>query len=112
MALNEKLKIAKVTEEITGYLLERGYTDISISLKKKDIETEFIIIVTSIGEDLEEVFKKDLYCCREIGLEEYGVDQLHQNCVCSLDTLGMLVDHYKVVKNENEYKIMLYRNIT
>lgn len=111
MALNEKLKIAKVSEEIIGYLLDRGYDDIELSLKKKESETEFLITVSSIGEDLEAVFKNDLYCCREVGLEEYGVDQLHHNCVCSLDTLGMLVDRYEIKREEDYYIITLYRVI-
>lgn len=109
MALNEKSKTAKITEEITGYLLERGYTNITISIASKDTETSFNIEVEEIGEDLVEIFKTDLYCCREIELEEYGVDQLHQNCVCSMDTLGMMIDTYEIYKQNQKYQITLHR---
>jgi len=110
MALHEKLKSAKIIEEITGYLLERGYKSLDISLRINQTETTFLIEVEDKEEDLVQVFKQDLYCCREIELEEYGVDQLHHNqCTCTMNTLGMLVDHYEITKENNKYIITLHR---
>lgn len=110
MVLHEKQKISKITEEITSFLLERKYKDISISLSIKEDETTFILKVKEQGEDLFKVFREELYCCREIELEEYGVDHLHNDdCVCTLNTLGMLVDTYEIKKEEDIYTITLHR---
>lgn len=112
MALHEKQKTAKITEEITSYLLDRGYKDFSVGINMLDKETVFTLNVKDIGEDLIQVFREELYCCREIELEEYGVDHLHNDdCVCTLNTLGMLVDKYSIEKNEDEYTVKLYRLI-
>ncbi len=109
MVLHEKLKSAKITEEITGYLLDRGYKKLSINLELNKNESKFVIKVADIGENLIDVFKQDLYCCREIELEEYGVDHLHNECTCSLNTLGMLVDDYEIELVNGEYVIILHR---
>ena len=109
MVLHEKLKSAKITEEITGYLLDRGYYKLSIDIELNKEESKFIIKVANKGENLIEVFKNDLYCCREIELEEYGVDHLHNECVCSLNTLGMLVDDYEIELVNDHYIITLHR---
>lgn len=109
MVLHEKLKTAKITEEITGYLLERGYYKLSIDIELNKQESKFVITVEDKGENLIDVFKNDLYCCREIELEEYGVDQLHNECVCSLNTLGMLVDGYEIELKNGKYEIILHR---
>ena len=110
MVLHEKQKIAKITEEIVSFLLERKYKDISVNLSIKDDETAFTLIVKEQGEDLFKVFKEELYCCREYELEEYGVDHLHNDdCVCTLNTLGMLVDTYEIKLEKDIYTIVLHR---
>jgi len=110
MALHEKQKTAKITEEITSYLLELGYKDFSVKISMTKEQTIFTLDVPDIGNDLIKVFKEELYCCREIELEEYGVDHLHNDdCVCSLNTLGMLIDEYSIKKENDVYKIKLIR---
>lgn len=110
MALHEKLKNAKIVEDISGYLLDKGYKHISLEIDILDHETRFTITVKSIGEDLIALFEKDLYCCREIELEEYGLDQIHdQDCACTLKTLGMLVDSYDIELENDVYHIAFHR---
>lgn len=110
MSFKERMKYAKINEEISAYLIDRGYTDLSININIKEEETLFTVTVEKQQEDLIEVFKKDLYCCREVELEAYGWDNLHaEDCVCTMNTLGMLVDNYEIRLDENRYIITLHR---
>ena len=86
MALHEKQKSAKIIEEISSFLIDRGYRDLSVHLLLGKEESVFTVRVRKRKEDLIKVFREELYCCREIELEEYGVDHLHNDdCVCKVD---------------------------
>ena len=72
MALHEYKKCAKIVEEITEYLLGKGYKKINSSLELKDTETTITVTVETNGVPISGTLKQDLFCCRDTELEEYG----------------------------------------
>lgn len=110
MALHKNMKNAKIMEEVFAYLLEKGYQSIDASMNINDEETLFNIKVHTDNDTLLQAFKKDMFCCRDMELEEYGWELMGEsNCVCELDTLGMLVDHYEISYDHGVCSIVLHR---
>jgi len=110
MALHEYKKCAKIVEEITEYLLGKGYKKINSSLELKDTETTITVTVETNGVPISGTLKQDLFCCRDTELEEYGWElsgDIH--CVCTLDSLGLLVDKYEICEDDNQCVITFHR---
>lgn len=110
MALYEKQKNARIMEEIYGYLLEKGFTKIQSHLEMKVTETVFTISVENSHDGFIKDFKDEMVCCRDTEMEEYGWD-IHSSveCVCTLNTLGMLIDNYEIENNGKDITIVLHR---
>lgn len=109
MALHEYMKNSKIIEEMYLYLLEKGYKEITSAIKIEGDITEFDFDVKTDGKDLSKDLKNDLYCCRDIELEEYGWELTVSHCVCELNTLGTLVDEFKIKEENGMCHIALYR---
>lgn len=110
MILHKNMKNAKIMEEIFAYLLEKKYVSIDASLRIKDDETTFIVTVQTDSDTLLQAFKREMICCRDIELEEYGWELMGESeCVCELDTLGMLVDSYDITYEQGICTIVLHR---
>lgn len=110
MALHEYKKIAKITEEITEYLLGKGYKNISTALEVGDIETKIIVTVQTNNKPISKQLEKDLFCCRDVELEEYGWELTGDiHCVCTLDALGLLVDEYELQEDNEKCVITFHR---
>ena len=109
MGLHEKLKHAKISEEIISYVLNKGFSKLDFSLETTKSETTFIITLYDVTIDLEDELKKDLYCERDQELEEYGWDLHSDDSLCTLHTLGLLIDDYKFEKQNDKYIIKFYR---
>jgi len=109
MALHENLKTAKVLEEILAYFLDRGHTKLDMSLEM--LENQSMVTVTFKKDtELLTQFKKDMYCCRDQELEEYGWELGGElDCVCNLDHIGMMVDKYEIKEGTDTDSITLIR---
>ena len=111
MALHEYKKSAKIVEEITEYLLGKGYTKFTTSMDFKKTETTIVVTVSTAGVPIAKILEKDLVCCRDIELEEYGWELTGDiHCLCTLDALGLLVDNYDMVETDQECVITFHRN--
>jgi hypothetical protein len=111
MGLHEKMKNAKIVEELFGYLLEYGFTSINLSMDILDTETTFGFDVAKDNMDFINHFKQDLFCCRDLELEEYSWELMGENdCACTLNTLGTLIDRYDILEEEKVFRILLHRN--
>jgi len=110
MALHEYKKCAKIIEEITEYLLGKGYNKFDTSLELKELETTIIVKVITNGNPLSASLQKDLFCCRDVELEEYGWELTGDiHCVCTLDSLGLLVDKYDITETNDLCTITFHR---
>lgn len=110
MALHEYKKCAKILEEMTEYLLGKGYKKLETKMELMDTETKIIFTVYTNGNPISETLKKDLFCCRDAELEEYGWELSGEiDCVCTLDSLGLLVDRYDMVETDETCVITLHR---
>ena len=110
MALHEYMKDSKIIEEMYLYLLEKGYKEISSSIKIAKNNTEFIFDIKIEGNELYKSLEDDLYCSRDIELEEYGWELTDSHFACELTMVGILVDDFKITENNGLCKIILYRN--
>ncbi len=108
MALHETLKNAKIVEEIFSYLLEHGCQKINVTLEVKETETTFTVVLDDDKKLLERL-RKDIYCCRDQELEEYGWELMGENECEELHTLGMLIDHYDKVYENDQVIITFHR---
>ena len=112
MALHEYKKSAKIVEEMTEYLLTKGYKKINSTVEFNDKEVSIEFIVTPTDTSLTTAIKNDLFCCRDIELEEYGWELTGDpNCSCNLDSIGLMVDSYDIFEDNKECKITLHRYI-
>lgn len=110
MALHEQMKSAKIVEEIFSYLMHKGYKHVDLHYHMKDNETQFLIELPAGNKEFVKDFKDDFICCREEGLEEYGWELTGDiDCVCSLNTLSMLIDSYDITEGSNKIVIVLHR---
>ena len=109
MALHEYMKNSKIIEEMYLYLLEKGYKEISSSINIAKEITEFVFDVKTEGNELSKDLENDLYCCRDIELEEYGWELTDSHCVCELTTLGILINDYKITEENDLCNIVLHR---
>lgn len=110
MALHEYKKSAKIVEEVTEYILGKGYKRFDTKLDFKEVETTIIVTVYTNGIPLSETFKEDLYCSRDVELEEYGWELTGDiHCLCKLDALGLLIDRYEIDESNDECIITLHR---
>ena len=108
MALHETLKNAKIVEEIFAYLLEKGCPKINVLLEIKETETTFTVVL-DYNERLMKKLKKDIYCCRDQELEEYGWELMGENECEELHTLGMLIDNYETSVEDDVVTIVFHR---
>ena len=110
MALHEYKKSAKIVEEITEYLLGKGYKKIDTSLQFLERETTIEVTVYTEGNPISKTLEGDLFCCRDVELEEYGWELTGDiYCVCTLDALGLLVDKYETNETEDKCVITFHR---
>lgn len=110
MALHEYKKSAKIVEEITEYLLGKGYRKFETSLDFKEKETLIVVTVYTNGVPLAKILEQDLFCCRDVELEEYGWELTGDiHCLCTLDALGLLVDKYEMTETEDKCNITFHR---
>ena len=110
MALHENMKSAKIIEEIIDYLLENGYRKIETCMDIMEKETIVKVVVYTKGNLLSKKFNNDLSCYRDVELEEYGWELSNDiSYVCTLDTLGLLIDNYEVTEDEEKCIITLHR---
>lgn len=110
MALHENMKSAKIVEEIIDYLLENGYRKIETCMDIMETETIVKVTVHTKGKSLSEKFNNDLSCFRDVELEEYGWELSNDiSYVCTLDTLGLLIDNYELTEDDETCTIILHR---
>ena len=110
MTLHEHKKCAKIIEEITEYVLGKGYKKIDSSMELKKTETTIVITVYTNGRSICNALKQDLSCSRDVELEEYGWELTDNNhSICSLDALGLLVDKYEIKESKEKCVITLHR---
>ena len=75
-----------------------------------EAETTIKVIVHTNDVSLSEQFSEDLYCCRDVELEEYGWELSNDiSYACSLDTLGMLIDTFEISEDNEQCTIILHR---
>lgn len=111
MALHEKMKHAIIVEEIFGYLLQRGYTNINLAMNADQQITTFVLTIANADPSLKKDLEEHLYTSREQELEEYGWDlYCESDSTDILQTLGMLVDNYKIEEDNSTTILTLYRN--
>jgi len=71
MFLHKNAKIAKIVEEINHYFLDRGYKKISVLLETEKSKTIIKVHVYTDNKKIVDEFKEDIFCCRDVELEEY-----------------------------------------
>jgi len=110
MALHEKMKLAIIAEELFAYFMCKGYQEIDVSMRVLDTETIFTVVLQDASSSIKDDLEKDLYCSRELELEEYGWDlNIDGDSVDLLHNLSMLVDHYEMVQTDHTTTIVFHR---
>lgn len=112
MALHEYMKDSKVIEEMYLYLLEKGYKEVSSSINITKDTTEFTFDVKIEGNELSKNLENDLYCSRDLELEEYGWELTDSHFSCELTMVGILIDDFKIIEENGICEIVLYRKKT
>lgn len=111
MALHEYKKCVKIIEEISEYLLAKNYRKFDLSVESSNTETKIVANVSTNGVSLTDQLKDDLFCSRDIELEEYGwelSDDIDNDC--PLNTLGFLIDSYETSENDDTCLITFHRS--
>ena len=112
MTLHEVTKQTIILEEIVGYFMEKGFLNIDISIRKKQDETSFQLVIHGAGVAIGKQLEEELYCCRDQELEEYGLDIcVTDNPENLMQTLGMLMDRYELKYEESNLILTLYRRV-
>ena len=110
MALHEKMKHAIIAEEIFGYLLNKGFSKIDVSMDISEEATLFTVTVYDSSIPIKEELERDLYCSREQELEEYGWDVYCDSASKDfLNTLSMLIDFYTIDEQHDKTVITFHR---
>ena len=112
MALHEKMKSAKIAEDLFVYMLEKGFSKVSVTIETLENEIIFTISLHELNESFIEHFQNHLFCNRDVTLEEYGWEvMIEDDSEFELDHLGYQLDscHIKIV--DGMHQIILKRKI-
>jgi hypothetical protein len=110
MALHEKIKCAKIAEDIFVYLLEKGFKKVSVTIETSEQETVFTVSLHELNEDFVSSFENQLFCKRDLSVEEYGWEvMIEDDSEFELDHLGYLLDSCIITKSKDQHQIVLIR---
>lgn len=110
MVLHDTLKNAKIAEDLFVYFLEKGFQKVSVSIDNKLSETVFTITLFEKNDPLLQTFQKQMYCNRDLTIEEYGWEVMIENdSEFELDHLGYQLDSYLVSDTQDGYTIEFTR---
>jgi hypothetical protein len=99
-------KICKIVEEMSLFLMDNGYYDISIDIKREDIESIITFTTDILDEEVSEYIIEKLSEPREEEVEEYSWMLMGEGSSADdLDIIGNLVDSVNIT-NLNEKSII------
>lgn len=99
-------KICKIVEEMSLFLMDNGYYDITIDIKRENIESIITFTTPLLDEEVKEYIIEKLSEPREEEVEEYSWMLMGEGSAADdLDIIGNLVDSVSIT-NENEKSII------
>ena len=112
MALHEKMKCAKIAEDIFIYMLEEGFKKVSVTIETTKVETIFTISLHELNDTFVETFNSKLFCNRDLTVEEYGWEvMIEDDSEFELDHLGYQIDECRIQKTAEQHQIILIRKV-
>jgi hypothetical protein len=110
MAVHEIKKCAKVIDEITTYLLRKGFTDIDLNIHRDSEETKITISLGVCPTELITQFTNAIKSDMDDEIEEYCWELLGESDTNhELSVVGMLIDAIEVTGNQEKTEIILHR---
>lgn len=111
MVLHETLKRAKLAEDLFVYFLEQGINTVSVTIDVQPGKTVFTATIVGSCEELIEELRKNLYCKRDVSVEEYGWEvMVEEDSEFELDHIGYLIDDCAIMETTDGFQIVLHRN--
>ena len=99
-------KICKIVEEMSLFLMDNGYYNLSIDIKREDKESIITFITDELDIEVNEYIVEKLSEPREEEVEEYSWMLMGEGSAADdLDIIGLLVDKVSI-KNENNKSII------
>ncbi len=106
-------KNMRIVDEIVGFFFKRGCTDVSINLKYVDEDQSLINIegdVPKLSEEDFEDLNDALNRQREVEIEEcYWLLSGDDSFGDELHLIGSMIDDYKCERNDNYFKLTIFR---
>ena len=99
-------KICKIVEEMSLFLMDNGYYNLSIDIKREDVESIITFTTDILDKEVEEYIIEKLSEPREEEVEEYSWMLMGEGSAADdLDIIGNLVDSVSI-RNTNDKSII------
>ena len=106
-------KICKIIEELSLFLMDNGYYNLSIDVKRYDVESIITFTTDELDKEVSDYIIEMLSEPREEEVEEYSWMLMGEGSAADeLDVIGMLVDSVRINNENNKSIIEVIRDET